>query len=138
MQWLPRPDCQPTLSTRDWGLSWTSSGSTSAKETFERVQSAIPNASDFLNRFESSPEAAGGGGLLGALTGLAAKFLGGGAGDLTKLLETFAKLGFKPEQIEAFLPRAIAFIQSHLPADLFQQILERFPGLSPAAGANAE
>ncbi len=108
------------------------------EETFERVQSAIPNASDFLNRFESSPEAAGGGGLLGALTGLAAKFLGGGAGDLTKLLETFAKLGFKPEQIEAFLPRAIAFIQSHLPADLFQQILERFPGLSPAAGANAE
>src|SRR5262249_38212943 len=70
-------------------------------ETFDQIRAAVPNATDFLNRFESSPEAAGGGGLLGALTGLASKFLGGGAGDLSKLLENFAKLGFKPEQIEA-------------------------------------
>jgi hypothetical protein len=107
-------------------------------ETFERVQSAVPNATDFLNRFQSSPDAAGGGGLLGALTGLASKFLGGGAGELTKLMESFGKLGFKPEQIEAFLPKAIAFIQSHLPADLFQQILAKFPALAEAAGSKAE
>jgi Protein of unknown function VcgC/VcgE (DUF2780) len=107
-------------------------------ETFERVQSAIPDAGDFLNRFESSPKATGGGGLLGALTDLAAKFLGGGAGELTKLMENFATLGFKPEQIEAFLPRAVAFIQSHLPADLFQQILARFPALAEVMGPKAE
>jgi hypothetical protein len=108
------------------------------EETFERVQAAIPNATDFLNRFESSAEAGGGGGLLGALTGLASKLLGGGAGELTKLAEGFAKLGFKPEQIEAFLPRAIAFIKSHLPADLFQQILAKLPGLAQAVEAKAE
>lgn len=108
------------------------------EETFERIRAAIPNSADFLARFESAPESAGGGGLLGALTGLASKFLGGGAADLSKLLETFAKLGFKPEQMEAFLPRAIAFIQSHLPADLFQQIVARFPALGQAAGTNAE
>jgi hypothetical protein len=107
------------------------------EETFNRIQAAIPNATDFLQRFESS-DGAGGGGLLGALAGLAGKLLGGGAGELSGLLETFAKLGFKPEQIEAFVPRAIAFIQSHLPADLFQQILAKFPSLAEAAGAKAE
>ena len=107
-------------------------------ETFQRIQAALPGATDFLNRFESSPEAAGAGGLISALTGLAAKFLGGGAGDLSKLLESFTKLGFKPEQIEAFLPKAIAFIRSHLPADLVQQILSKLPGLAAAAGAEPE
>jgi Protein of unknown function VcgC/VcgE (DUF2780) len=105
------------------------------EETFERVQAAIPQAAEFLNRFQSSPEAAGGGGLVGALTGLVSKFLGGGAGELSKLLESFAKLGFKPEQIEAFLPKALAFIQSHLPADLVQQILAKLPALAQFIGA---
>ena len=107
-------------------------------EIFERVRSAIPNADDFLNHFESSPEGAGGGGLLGVLTDLASNVLGGGAGELAELMENFAKLGFKPEQIEAFLPRAVAFIESHLPVDLFQQILARFPSLAEVTGPEAE
>jgi hypothetical protein len=108
------------------------------EEMFNRVQAAIPNAADFLQRFESAPDASGGGGLLGALTGLASKFLGGGAGDLPKLLESFGKLGFKPEQIEAFLPRALEFIKSHLPADLIQQILSKLPALAKVAGETGE
>jgi hypothetical protein len=107
-------------------------------ETFERIHSAIPNAADFLKGFETSPDAGGGGGLFGALTGLVAKFLGGGGGELAKLMEAFGKLGLKPEQIEAFLPKAIGFIQSHLPADLFQQILAKLPGLIELAGSKAE
>lgn len=108
------------------------------EDTFERVQAAIPDASTFLNRFESSPESAKGGGLLGTLTGLAAKFLGGGAGEAGQLLESFSKLGFKPEQIEAFLPKALEFIQSHLPADLIQQIMAKLPALAQLAGVKAE
>jgi hypothetical protein len=108
------------------------------EETFERIQAAIPDASSFLNRFESSPEAAKGGGLLGTLADVAGKFLGGKAGDAGKLLESFGKLGFTPEQIEAFLPKALAFIQSHLPADLVQQILAKLPALAQLAGAKAE
>jgi Protein of unknown function VcgC/VcgE (DUF2780) len=107
-------------------------------DTFERIRTAVPDASSFLNRFESSPESAGGGGLLGAISGLAGKFLGGEAGQSAKLLETFNKLGFTTEQIEAFLPRALAFIQSHLPADLIQQILEKFPALAQLGKAKAE
>jgi hypothetical protein len=108
------------------------------EDTFERIQAAIPDASNFLNRFESSPESANGGGLLGSLTGLAAKFLGGGAGEAGKLLESFSKLGFKPEQIEAFLPKALEFIKSHLPADLIQQIMAKLPALAQLAGGKAE
>lgn len=107
---------------------------------FGQVQAALPDASEFLKRFESATATAtsGSGGLLGTLVGLAGKFLGGGAGDLSTLLERFAKLGFKPEQVEAFVPRAIAFIQSHLPADVFQQILAKFPSLAQVTKAGGE
>jgi Protein of unknown function VcgC/VcgE (DUF2780) len=108
------------------------------EDVFERIQSAMPDASRSLERFESSPESQGGGGLLGTLTGLAGRILGGNAGDAGKLLESFSKLGFTPEQIEAFLPRALAFIQSHLPADLIQQILAKLPALAQFAGAKSE
>jgi hypothetical protein len=57
---------------------------------------------------------------------------------LPKLLESFGKLGFKPEQIEAFLPRALEFIHSHLPADLVQQILAKLPALAQFAGAEVK
>ena len=76
--------------------------------------------------------------MIGALTGLASQFLGGGAGDLSKLLESFEKLGFKAEQIEAFLPKALAFIRSHLPADLVEQILAKLPALAKFAGEKGE
>lgn len=75
--------------------------------------------------------------MIGTLTGLASKILGGGAGELPKLLESFGKLGFKPEQIEAFLPRALEFIKSHLPADLVQQILAKLPALAKLTEAEA-
>jgi Protein of unknown function VcgC/VcgE (DUF2780) len=108
------------------------------EETFDRIRQAIPGASEFLNRFESSPDGAAGGGLIGALAGLASKFLGGATGDLSKLLESFSKLGFKPEQIESFLPKALEFIRSHLPADLVEQILAKLPALAQVAGDKGE
>jgi Protein of unknown function VcgC/VcgE (DUF2780) len=107
------------------------------EETFQRIHEAIPGAANFLNRFESSPQTSDGG-LLGALSGLAGKLLGGGAGEASKLLESFAKLGFSTEQIEAFLPKALGFIQGHLPAELFQQILARFPRLAELVGTKPE
>jgi hypothetical protein len=107
-------------------------------ETFERIGQAIPNSAEFLQHFESAAEAPGGAGLLGALGSLAAKFLGGGPGDVAKLLESFGSVGLKPEQIEAFLPRALAFVQSHVPAELVEQILAKVPALAQFAGAKAE
>jgi hypothetical protein len=107
-------------------------------DLFGRIQSAMPDASKYVDHFESSPESQGGGGLIGTLTGLAGKLLGGEAGQAGKLLESFNKLGFSPEQIETFVPKALAFIQSHLPADLIQQIMAKLPALAQLAGAKAE
>ncbi len=98
----------------------------------------MPDAAKYLDRFESAPESPGGGGLFESLAGLAGKILGGKAGEASQLLEAFNKLGFTPEQIEGFLPRALAFIQSHLPADLIKQILAKLPALEQLAGADAE
>ena len=62
------------------------------------------------------------------VSGLAGKLLGGKAGEGADLLSSFSKLGFKPEQIEAFLPKALELIKSHLSPELLQKIL-----ISPAA-----
>ena len=78
--------------------------------------------------------------MIGALTGLAAKFLGGGTGDLAKLLESFQQTRVQARaDRRRYLPKALAFIRSHLPADLVEQILAKIPALAqfvkPGAGA---
>jgi hypothetical protein len=101
-------------------------------ETFAKVQSSIPDASRLTTHYESSPEATQphGGGLLDLVTGLAGKLLGGKAGEGVDLLAVLAKLGFKPEQIEAFLPKAFEFIKSHLSPELVQQVMAAFPAIA--------
>jgi len=106
-------------------------------ETFARFEAAIPGAPDFIQRFESSP-AASQGGLGGLFAGLAGKLLGARAEEATKLLESFSKLGFKPEQIEAFLPRALEWIKSQLPPELLEKLLASVPALAKLAGPQAE
>ena len=56
--------------------------------------------------------------------------MGGKAGEGADLLSTLSKLGFKPEQIEAFLPKALEMIKSHLPPELIEKILAALPLLA--------
>ena len=107
------------------------------EETYQKIEQSIPGASDFLNRFESAPEgkAPGTGGLFGAVTDLAARFLGGKSGELAKLVESFNKLGFTPQQVESFLPKALDFLRAHLPAELVEQIVAKLPAMAELAGA---
>jgi hypothetical protein len=109
-------------------------------EMFDRIQQVIPNATDFLKRFESAPDASGsgGGGSMAAVAGLASKLFGSGGGDVAKLFESFDKLGFTSEQIETFLPKAFEFLKAHLPADLVEQVLAKLPALAKFAEAKAE
>lgn len=100
-------------------------------ETFDKLKSMIPDAAAITDRFESSSEpAASQGGLLDAVAGLAGKLLGGKAGEGVDLLATFSKLGFKPEQIESFLPKALELIKSYLPPDLVERVLASLPALT--------
>jgi Protein of unknown function VcgC/VcgE (DUF2780) len=103
-------------------------------ETFNRLESSIPGATGLIQKFESSP-GAGSGGLLEAITGLAGKLLGGKAADGAGLLAVLSKVGFNPEQIEAFLPKALELIKSHLPPDLLAKVLSSLPALAKLATA---
>src|SRR4051812_39225918 len=57
-----------------------------------QLSTALPGSDDLAASAEENPQADGGG-MLGAITGLASKFLGGGAGDASKFLNTLAASG---------------------------------------------
>jgi Protein of unknown function VcgC/VcgE (DUF2780) len=101
------------------------------EETFDKLQSSIPDASRLTSHYESSSESAPAqGGLFEMVSGLAAKLLGGQAGAGADLLSMFSKLGFKPEQIEAFLPKALELIKTYLSPELLQKIVAALPAIA--------
>jgi hypothetical protein len=109
------------------------------EETFDKLRSSIPEASHLTSSYESSPQpAAASGGLFEVVSGLAGKLLGGKAGEGADLLSTFSKLGFKPEQIEAFLPKALEVIKSYLSPELVQKLLAALPALTKFLGPEAK
>jgi hypothetical protein len=111
-------------------------------ETFEKVESSIPEASALRSQHESAPEsgeaAPSQGSLFDMISGLAGKLLGGKAGEGVDLLATFSKLGFKPEQIEAFLPKAIELIKTYLSPELIQKLLLALPAIAKLLGSGAK
>jgi Protein of unknown function VcgC/VcgE (DUF2780) len=101
------------------------------EENFNKLQASIPDASRLTSQHESSPESAPAqGGLFEMVSGLASKLLGGQAGAGADLLSSFSKLGFKPEQIEAFLPKALELIKSHISPELLQKIIAAIPAIT--------
>ena len=105
------------------------------QETYSEVESSVPGAVNSLKTFEESPEPAqGSGGLLGMVSDLAGKFLGGKTGEGAELLATLSKLGFKPEQIESFLPKALELIKTYLRPEVIQKILAALPALAAMLG----
>ena len=109
------------------------------QETFTEVESSVPGAANHLKTFEESPEAAqGSGGLLGMVSDLAGKFLGGKTGAGAELLATLSKLGLKPEQIESFLPKVLELIKKYLSPELIQKILAALPALAAMLSAGAK
>jgi uncharacterized protein (DUF2267 family) len=109
------------------------------EETYTEVESSVPDAAHALKTFETAPEATqGSGNLLGMVTDLAGKFLGGKTGAGAELLSSFSKLGFKPEQIEAFLPKVVELIKTYLSPELIQKILASLPALAAMISAGAK
>lgn len=74
---------------------------------FAKVKEAIPEADALA---DDAPEA--GGGLLGAVGGLASALGAGGAGDLAKLAGGFEKLGLDPDMVGKFVPVILNFVKS--------------------------
>jgi Protein of unknown function VcgC/VcgE (DUF2780) len=107
--------------------------------TYTEVEESIPDAAPALKAYEEAPEpASGSGSLLGMVGELAGKFLGGKAGASGDLLASLSKLGFKPEQIETFLPKALELIKTYLSPELLQKILASLPALAAMIGGAAK
>jgi hypothetical protein len=103
-------------------------------DLFGKLQAALPGAPEMLSA--CGPDQGGtGSGLLGLVSGLAAKLLGGNAGNGAHLLSELSNVGLSAEQIEAFLPQAFDHLKEYLPAELLEQVKAALPTLATPAGA---
>ncbi len=93
-----------------------------------QLMKSLPDAHGLASDYEATAPATSSGGLMGALTGLATKFLGENAGEATKLLGMLQNAGLDLKQIESFLPKVIELIKSHIPAELYEKIIALIPG----------
>lgn len=77
---------------------------------FEKVAAVIPGASDLISAAPSAND--GGGGMMGALGGMAAKMgAGGDMGDLLSLAGGFSKLDMDSSMVSKFVPVVMQFVQ---------------------------
>ena len=84
-----------------------------------QLMQSLPDSHALASSFEANKAAETGGGILGVVTGLASKVLGG---DASKLLGMLKSSGLDLAQIEAFVPKALELLKQHLPADLITKI----------------
>jgi hypothetical protein len=99
------------------------------------LMKSLPDAHGLASAYEANAPAAPGGGLIGAITGLATKFLGDNAGEATKLVGMLQGAGLDLKQIEAFLPKVIELIKAHIPAELYDKIIALIPGAAASETA---
>lgn len=79
---------------------------------FSQIKDTIPSADQFMNTAPSNESV--GGGLMGALGGMASSLGGGQAGDLMSLLGGFSKLGIDADTAKKFLPVVQSFLEGKL------------------------
>ena len=98
-----------------------------------QLMQSLPDAHGLASAFEANKAPESGGGLLGAITGLASKVFGDGGADATKVLGMLKQSGLSLDQIHAFVPKVLELIKEHIPAELYDKILALIPGLGQAA-----
>jgi len=80
---------------------------------FSEMQKAIPSADQFMGA--ASSEKSGGGGVMGALGGIASSLGGGGSlGGIASLLGGFSKLGIDMDTAKKFIPIVQSFLEGKL------------------------
>ncbi len=88
-------------------------------EEFAKVASAIPGSDVLLG---SAPSQDAGGGMMGALGGMAAGMMGGGQGaalgNLMSLAGGFSQLGMDGNMVTKFFPIVLNFVQQKGGADI--------------------
>jgi uncharacterized protein (DUF2267 family) len=100
----------------------------------DKIQAHVPGASELPQETEAG-EATESTGLLGTLTRTVGKVLGGGGAAGLDLITHISKTGLSLGAITAMLPKVVAYLEAHLPPELFDQIKThlRLPADEPAA-----
>jgi hypothetical protein len=99
-------------------------------DIFSKVVAAVPNGDGLAAAAQADQETATSGGVVGAVKALAGKLFGGGGGAAA----AFTRLGFSPEQVQAFLGNVLGFLKGKLPDDVMKQVRAHLPGGEGAAG----
>jgi uncharacterized protein (DUF2267 family) len=86
----------------------------------DKIQSHVPGASELPQEAEAAEGSETG--LLGTLTRTVGKVLGGGAAGGLDLITHLSKTGLSLASITAILPKVVAYLEAHLPPELFDQI----------------
>jgi hypothetical protein len=95
-------------------------------ETYAAIEAKLPEAGRSVSRYAEAA-ASGGDGLLGKVSELAGKLLGGDSGG--DLLGKLAKLGLPAGDVAAILPKLFQFLAARLPADLLKPIADALPAI---------
>jgi uncharacterized protein (DUF2267 family) len=95
-------------------------------ETYAAIEAKLPEAERTVARFAEAA-ASGPDGLLGKVSELAGKLLGGDSGG--DLLGKLARLGLPAGDLAAILPKLFQFLADRLPPDLLKRIAEALPAI---------
>ena len=93
-------------------------------DVFSKMKSAVPDADEAMQAAETG-EKSSGGGILGAVSGLAGKIFGGGGA--SAVLSKLSAFGLSAEQIKSFLGNVVSFFKDKLPADTMEKVNALFP-----------
>ncbi len=92
-------------------------------EVFSKISDAVPNAQGLIAKASETAKESGGG-VLGAVSGLASKVFGGGAAEV---VSKFSQFGFSADQIQKFIPQVVEHLKSKLPEDVVNKISGLLP-----------
>ncbi len=100
----------------------------------DTIQSHVPGASELPGADEAEADGGKETGLLGTLTKAVGKVLGDTAAGGLDLITHLSKTGLSLATITAILPKVVAYLEAHLPPELFEQIKSHLhlPAAEPA------
>src|ERR1700761_3714678 len=89
----------------------------------ETIMNHLPETAQLPQGGETTERS---GGLLGAISGVVGKVFGGKVGEGADLMSHLATTGLSLENIKVVLTKVVAYLEAHLPPELFDQIKAHF------------
>lgn len=99
-----------------------------------QLETSVPGAGGLAEGFEANKEPESSGGVLGMVTGIAGKLIGGQVGAASQLASLLGQAGLSMDQVARFVPKAAELLKDRVPKEVYDQIIALVPTADPAAG----